>query len=144
MVRSTPKSERCLPSEGFAPLTNADDLSTSNRFITLPLPPNRMGRHFHFKPIRYLMRVEPDGTPHAKERNVIVLNFFVYGAHGNTEQPSQLLDRESFLLGAQLLNESHLDECLQESRKRRAGKAATAELAALLFTNLSPLCGPVQ
>jgi hypothetical protein len=63
---------------------------------------------------------------------------------GNAEQPGQLLDRESLLLGAQLLNESHLDECLQESGKRRAGKAAMANLAALLFTNLSPLCGPVQ
>jgi hypothetical protein len=37
-----------------------------------------------------------------------------------------------------------LDECLQESGKRRAGKAAMADLAASLFTNLSPLCGPVQ
>jgi hypothetical protein len=37
-----------------------------------------------------------------------------------------------------------LDECLRESGKRKAGKAARADLAALLFTNLSPLCGPVQ
>jgi hypothetical protein len=37
-----------------------------------------------------------------------------------------------------------LDKCLRESGKRRAGKAAMANPAALLFTNLSPLCGPVQ
>jgi hypothetical protein len=37
-----------------------------------------------------------------------------------------------------------LDECLRESGKRRAGKAAAANLAALLFTNLSPLSGAVQ
>ena len=90
------------------------------------------------------MRVKADGCSHAEEWDVIVFHFLVQSPDGNAEQPSQFLDRESLLLGAQLLNESHLDECLQESRKRRAGKAAMANLAALLFTNLSPLCGPVQ
>jgi len=75
---------------------------------------------------------------------VVVFYFLVQGADGNAEQPSQLLDRESLLLGPQLLNESHLDECFRESGKRRAGEAAKADQTAFLFTNLSPLCGPVQ
>ena len=103
-----------------------------------------MGRHFHLQPVRYLVRVETDGCSHTEKGDVIVFHFLVQSPDGDAEQPSQLLDRESFLLGAQLLNESHLDECLRESGKRRAGKAAMADLAALLFTNLSPLCGPVQ
>ena len=103
-----------------------------------------MGRHFHLQPVRYLVRVETDGCSHTEKGDVVVFYFLVQSPDGNAEQPGQLLDRESLLLGAQLLNESHLDECLQESGKRRAGKAAMANLAALLFTNLSPLCGPVQ
>ena len=90
------------------------------------------------------MGIEADRRSNAEEGDVIVLYFLVQSPDGNAEQPGQLLDRESLLLGAQLLNESHLDECLQESGKRRAGKAAMADLAALLFTNLSPPCGPVQ
>jgi hypothetical protein len=101
-------------------------------------------RHFHFQPVSYLLWVEADGGSHAEEGDVIVLHFLVQSPDGNAEQPGQLLDRESLLLGAQLLYESHLDECLRESGKRRAGKAAMADLAALLFTNLSPLCGSVQ
>jgi hypothetical protein len=110
----------------------------------MPLGPNRMGRHFHFQPVSYLVRVEADGGSHTEEGDVVVFYFLVQSPDGNAEQPGQLLDRESLLLGTQLLNESHLDECLQESGKRRAGKPAMADLAALLFTNLSPLCGPVQ
>ena len=110
----------------------------------MPLGPNRMRRHFHFQPVSYLVRVEADGGSHTEEGDVVVFYLLVQSPDGNAEQPGQLLDRESLLLGAQLLNESHLDECLQESGKRRAGKAAMANLAALLFTNLSPLCGPVQ
>jgi len=94
--------------------------------------------------VRYLMGIKADGCSNAEEGDVIVFHFLVQSPDGNTEQAGQLLDREGLLLGAQLLNESHLDECLQESGKRRAGKAAMADLAALLFTNLSPLCGPVQ
>jgi hypothetical protein len=90
------------------------------------------------------MGIEADRRSNAEEGDVIVFYFLVQSPDGNTEQPGQLLDRESLLLGAQLLDESHLDECLRESGKRRAGKAATADLAALLFTNLSPPYGPVQ
>lgn len=103
-----------------------------------------MGRHFHFQPVSYLVRVEADGGSHTEEGDVVVFYFLVQSPDGNAEQPGQLLNRESLLLGAQLLNESHLDECFQESGKRRAGKAAMANPAALLFTNLSPLCGVVQ
>ena len=103
-----------------------------------------MGRHFHFQPVRDLVGIEANRCSHTEEGDVVVFYFLVQSPDGNPEQPGQLLDRESLLLGAQLLNESHLDECLQESGKRRAGKAAVANLAALLFTNLSPLCGPVQ
>ena len=90
------------------------------------------------------MRVKADRCSYAEEGDVIVFYFLVQRPDSNAEQPSQFFDRESFLLRAQLLNESHLDECLQESGKRRAGKAAMADTAALLLTNLSPLCGPVQ
>jgi len=90
------------------------------------------------------MGIKADGCPHTEKGDVIVFHFLVQSPDGNAEQPSQFLDCESLLLGAQLLNESHLDECLQESGKRKAGKAAMANLAALLFTNLSPPCGPVQ
>ena len=79
-----------------------------------------------------------------KKRYVIVFHFLIQGGDCNAEEPSQFFNRESLLLGAQLLTENHWDECLRESGKRRAGKAAMADLAALLFTNLSPLCGPVQ
>lgn len=103
-----------------------------------------MRRHLHLQPVRYLVRIEADRCSHAKKRYVIVFHFLIQGADCNAEEPSQFFNRESLLLGAQLLNESHLDECLQESWKRMAGKAAMANLAALLFTNLSPLCGPVQ
>jgi hypothetical protein len=102
-----------------------------------------MGWHFHFQPISYLMGIKTDGRPHTEEGDVVVFYFLVQSPDGNAEQSGQLLDRESLLPGAQLLNESHLDECLQESWKRRAGKASMANLAALLFTNLSPVCGPV-
>ena len=118
-------------------------LSASAR-LGLALSSDGVRRHLHLQPIRYLVRVKADGCSHAEEGDVIVFYFLVQSPDGNAEQPGQLLDRESLLLGAQLLNESHLDECLQESGKRRAGKAAMADLAALLFTNLSPLCGPVQ
>jgi len=103
-----------------------------------------MRRHFHFQPVSYLVRVEADGGSHTEKRDVVVFYFLVQSPDGNAEQPGQLLDRESLLLGSQLLNQSHLDECLQESGKRRTGKAAMANLAALVFTNLSLLCGPVQ
>lgn len=100
--------------------------------------------HLHLQPVRYLVGVKADRCSYAEEGDVIVFYFLVQSTDGNAEQPSQFLDRESLLLGAQLFNESHLDECLRESGKRRAGKAAAANLAALLFTNLSPLSGAVQ
>jgi hypothetical protein len=91
-----------------------------------------MRGHFRFQPVRYLMGVKTDGCSYAEEWDVIVFHFLVQSPDGNAEQLGQLLDRESLLLGAQLLNESHLDECLQESGKRRAGKAAMANLAAFV------------
>ena len=90
------------------------------------------------------MGVKAYGCPHTEEGDVVVFYFLVQSPDGNAEQPGQFLDREGLLLGAQLLNESHLDECLQEFGERRAGKPARANLAASLFTNLSPLYGPVQ
>ena len=77
----------------------------------MPLGPNRMGRHFHFQPVSYLVRVEADGGSHTEEGDVVVFYFLVQSPDGNAEQRGQLLNRESLLLGAQLLNESHLDEC---------------------------------
>ena len=105
---------------------------------------DRVRRHLHLKPVSYLVRVEADGGSHTEEGDVVVFYFLVQSPDGDAEQPGQLLDRKSLLLGAQLLDESHLGECLREFGKRRVGKAAMANLAALLFTNLSPLCGPVQ
>jgi hypothetical protein len=84
-------------------------------------------RHFHFEPISYLVRVEAYGRSHTEEGDVVVFYFLVQSSDGNAEQAGQLLNRESLLLGAQLLDESHLDECLRESGKRRAGKAAMAD-----------------
>jgi hypothetical protein len=72
-------------------------------------------RHFHFQPISYLMRVEADGGSDTEEGDVVVFNFLVQSPDGNAKQSGQFLDRESLLLGAQLLNKSHLDECLQVS-----------------------------
>jgi hypothetical protein len=118
-------------------------LSSKARFWKAPTF-DCVRRHLHFQPIGHLVRVKPDGGSYAEEGDVVVFYFLVQSSDGNAEQPGQLLDREGLLLGAQLLNESHLDECLQECGKRRAGKAAMANLAALLFTNLSPLCGSVQ
>jgi hypothetical protein len=89
------------------------------------------------------MGVKTDGCSYAEEWDVIVFHFLVQSPDGNAEQPSQFFDRESFLLGAQLLNESHLEKCFPESGKRWAGTVAMTNLAALC-TNLSPLCGPVQ
>ena len=88
--------------------------------------------HFRFQPVRYLVRVETDGCSHTEKGDVIVFHFLVQSPDGNAEQPSQLLDRESPLLGAQLLNESHLDECLRESGKLSAGKAAMADPGGLV------------
>jgi len=63
-----------------------------------------MRRHsFHFQPVRDLMRIKADGA----SQNVVVFNFLVQGSHGNAEHTSQLFDRESFLSGAQLLDEGH-------------------------------------
>ena len=63
-----------------------------------------MRRHcFHFQPVRDLMRIKADGA----SQNVVVFNFLVQGSRGNAEDTSQFLDRESFLSGAQLLDEGH-------------------------------------
>jgi hypothetical protein len=125
-------------------LGNIESTLSPSTSVGIAMCPNGVRRHFHLQPMRYLMGIKADGCPHPEKRNVIVFYFLVQSPDGNAEQPGQLLDRESLLLGAQLLNESHLDECLRESGKRRAGKAAMANLAALLFTNLSPPSGPVQ
>ena len=66
-----------------------------------------MRRHFHFQPVRYLMRIKPDRASHAKKWNVVVFNFLVNGSHGNAEQTRQFFDRERLLSGAQLLDEGH-------------------------------------
>ena len=66
-----------------------------------------MRRHFHFQPVRYLMRIKPDRASHAKKWNVVVFNFLVNGSHGNAEQSRQFFDRKSLLSGAQLLDEGH-------------------------------------
>ena len=66
-----------------------------------------MRRHFHFQPVRYLMRIKADGASHAEKWNVVVFNFLVQGSHGNAEHTSQFFDRESFMSGAQLLDEGH-------------------------------------
>lgn len=73
----------------------------------MTLCPNGMWRHLHLKPICYLMRVETDRCSYSEEGDVVVFYFLVQSPDGNAEQASQLLDRESLLLGAQLLNESH-------------------------------------
>ena len=78
------------------------------------------------------MRVKADRCSYAEEWDVVVFYFLVQSPDGNAEQPGQLLDRESLLLGAQLLNESHLDECLRESGKLSAGKAAMADPGGLV------------
>ena len=63
-----------------------------------------MRRHcFHFQPVRDLMRIKADGA----SQNVVGFNFLVQGSHGNAEHASQFFDRESFLSGAQLLDEGH-------------------------------------
>jgi hypothetical protein len=63
-----------------------------------------MGRHFfHFQPVRDLMRIKADGA----SQNVVVFNFLVQSSDGNAEHTGQLFDRESFLSGAQLLDEGH-------------------------------------
>lgn len=63
-----------------------------------------MRRHcFHFQPVRDLMRIKADGA----SQNVVVFNFLVQGSRGNAEDTSQFLDRESFLSGAQPLDEGH-------------------------------------
>jgi len=59
---------------------------------------DRMGRHFHFQPIRYLMGIKSDGRAHTEERNVIVLDLFIEGPQSNAQQVSQFLDRQGFLL----------------------------------------------
>jgi hypothetical protein len=63
-----------------------------------------MRRHFfHFQPVRDRMRIKADGAP----QNVVVFNFLVQGPHGNAEHTGHFFDRESFLSGAQLLDEGH-------------------------------------
>jgi hypothetical protein len=66
-----------------------------------------MRRHFRFQPVRYLMGIKPDGRSHAEKWDVVIFNFLVQGSHGNAEQTRQFFDRESFLSGAQLLDEGH-------------------------------------
>jgi hypothetical protein len=73
----------------------------------MALSPGRVGRHLHFKPVSNLVGVETDGCSHTEKRDVIVFYFLVQSPDGNAEQPGQFLDRESLLLGAQLLNEGH-------------------------------------
>jgi hypothetical protein len=63
-----------------------------------------MRRHyFHFRPVRDLMRIKADGAA----PDVVVCNLPVQGSHGNAEHTSQFFGRESFLSGAQLLDEGH-------------------------------------
>ncbi|MGA3349887.1 MAG: hypothetical protein ABSC33_12770 [Candidatus Sulfotelmatobacter sp.] len=47
-----------------------------------------------------LMEIETDGTAHAKERDVVILNLLVQSSGGNTKQPSQFFNRESLLAEA--------------------------------------------
>jgi hypothetical protein len=46
------------------------------------------------------MEIETDGTAHAKERDVVILNLLVQSSGGNTKQPSQFFNRESLLAEA--------------------------------------------
>jgi hypothetical protein len=63
-----------------------------------------MRRHFlHFQPVRDLTSIKADGA----SQNVVIFNFLVQGSHGNAKHTSQLFDRESFLSGAQLIDEGH-------------------------------------
>ena len=66
-----------------------------------------MRRHFHFQPVRDLVRIKPDGASHAEKWNVVVFNLLVQGSHGNAEQTRHFLDGKSLLSGAQLLDEDH-------------------------------------
>jgi len=97
----------------------------------MPLGPNRVRRHFHFQPVSYLVRVEADGGSHTEEGDVVVFYFLVQSPDGNAEQPGQLLDRESLLLGAQLLNESHLDEMSPRIREAKGRKSCNGKPSGL-------------
>jgi hypothetical protein len=70
-----------------------------------------MRGHFRFQPVRYLVRIKPDGCSYSEERYVIVFHFFVHGPNGNAEKLCQLFDCKRFLFGSQLLDESHFGEC---------------------------------
>jgi hypothetical protein len=104
-------------------------------------------RHFHLQPIRYLMGIEADGRPHTEEGNVIVLDLFIESAQGNAQQISQLLDRQGFLLGAQLFRKGHgLSAQLFQLRRagipaHPAGLSQAGEMSSVHRPLYGP-CGP--